>query len=76
MEKRSVDDERRITRSPNIRNGSRRRHAYGRLLSHLLNITTQALDVGAPTPILWAFEERENTPCGLWVQSDWYWCCL
>jgi NADH-quinone oxidoreductase subunit D len=32
----------------------------GRLLSHLLNITTQALDVGALTPILWAFEEREK----------------
>jgi NADH-quinone oxidoreductase subunit D len=32
----------------------------GRLLSHLLNITTQALDVGALTPPLWAFEEREK----------------
>jgi NADH-quinone oxidoreductase subunit D len=32
----------------------------GRLLSHLLNLTTQALDVGALTPILWAFEEREK----------------
>ena len=32
----------------------------GRLLSHLLNVTTQALDVGALTPILWAFEEREK----------------
>jgi NADH-quinone oxidoreductase subunit D len=32
----------------------------GRLLSHLLNITTQALDVGALTPILWGFEEREK----------------
>jgi NADH-quinone oxidoreductase subunit D len=31
----------------------------GRLLSHLLNITTQALDVGALTPPLWAFEQRE-----------------
>ena len=30
-----------------------------RLLSHLLNITTFALDVGAMTPLLWAFEERE-----------------
>jgi hypothetical protein len=28
------------------------------LLSHLINITTQALDVGALKPILWAFEER------------------
>ncbi|MCW5696665.1 MAG: NADH-quinone oxidoreductase subunit D [Bauldia sp.] len=32
----------------------------GRLLSHLLNVTTQALDVGALTPPLWGFEERER----------------
>ena len=32
----------------------------GRLLSHLLNITTQALDVGALTPPLWGFEAREK----------------
>jgi len=32
----------------------------GRILSHLLNVTTQALDVGALTPSLWAFEERET----------------
>src|SRR5690606_23031474 len=31
----------------------------GRLLNHLLNITTMALDVGAMTPLLWGFEERE-----------------
>jgi NADH-quinone oxidoreductase subunit D len=31
-----------------------------RLLSHLLNVTTQALDVGALTPPLWGFEEREK----------------
>lgn len=31
-----------------------------RLLNHLLNITTQALDVGAMTPLLWMFEEREK----------------
>jgi len=31
-----------------------------RLLNHLLNITTHALDVGAMTPFLWAFEEREK----------------
>jgi NADH-quinone oxidoreductase subunit D len=30
-----------------------------RLLNHLLNITTFALDVGAMAPSLWAFEERE-----------------
>jgi NADH-quinone oxidoreductase subunit D len=32
----------------------------GRLLSHLLNVTTQALDVGALTPPLWGFEQREK----------------
>lgn len=32
----------------------------GRLLSHLLNVTTHALDVGALTPPLWGFEEREK----------------
>lgn len=31
----------------------------GRLLNHLLNITTFALDVGAMTPLLWGFEQRE-----------------
>lgn len=30
-----------------------------RILNHILNITTQALDVGAMTPFLWMFEERE-----------------
>jgi NADH-quinone oxidoreductase subunit D len=32
----------------------------GRLLSHHMNVLTQALDVGALTPILWGFEEREK----------------
>ena len=32
----------------------------GRLLNHVLNIATFALDVGAMTPILWGFEERER----------------
>ena len=32
----------------------------GRILNHLLNITTFALDVGAITPALWGFEEREK----------------
>ena len=32
----------------------------GRILSHLLNVTTQAMDVGALTPTLWGFEEREK----------------
>jgi NADH:ubiquinone oxidoreductase subunit D len=32
----------------------------GRLLSHILNTTTQAMDVGALTPPLWGFDEREK----------------
>ncbi len=32
----------------------------GRVLNHLLNVTTQAMDVGAFTPPLWGFEEREK----------------
>jgi len=31
-----------------------------RILNHLMTITTHALDVGALTPFLWAFEEREK----------------
>ncbi len=31
-----------------------------RVLNHLLNVTTYVLDVGAITPILWGFEEREK----------------
>ncbi len=31
-----------------------------RILNHILNITTYALDVGAITPALWGFEEREK----------------
>ncbi|ACI98649.1 NADH-quinone oxidoreductase subunit D [Rhodospirillum centenum] len=31
-----------------------------RILNHLLNITTFGLDVGAITPSLWGFEEREK----------------
>jgi NADH-quinone oxidoreductase subunit D len=32
----------------------------GRIMSHILNITTQAMDVGALTPPLWGFVEREK----------------
>jgi len=31
-----------------------------RILNHLLAVTTHALDVGALTPLLWAFEQREK----------------
>lgn len=31
-----------------------------RILNHILNITTYALDVGAITPSLWGFEQREK----------------
>src|SRR5690554_4629388 len=32
----------------------------GRIMSHILNVTTQAMDIGALTPPLWGFEEREK----------------
>ena len=32
----------------------------GRVLNHLMNATTQAMDVGALTPPLWGFEDREE----------------
>ncbi len=35
-------------------------HEITRILNHLLNITAYALDVGAMTPLLWMFEEREK----------------
>ena len=31
-----------------------------RVMNHILNVTTHAMDVGALTPILWLFEEREH----------------
>jgi NADH-quinone oxidoreductase subunit D len=31
-----------------------------RLLAHLMNVTTQAMDIGALTPPLWGFEQREQ----------------
>src|ERR1700710_1677859 len=35
-------------------------HEISRILSHLLNVTTQVMDVGALPPQLWGFEEREK----------------
>lgn len=32
----------------------------GRILSHILNVCSYAMDVGAMTPMLWGFEERER----------------
>ena len=50
----------------------------GRILSHLLNVTTQAMDVGALTPPLWGFEEREKLmvfyerACGARMHSNYF----
>ena len=52
-----------LTGTPVPRRASLIRVLYseiGRILSHLLNVTTQAMDVGALTPPLWGFEEREK----------------
>ena len=32
----------------------------GRILNHMINVPAQAMDVGALTPTLWGFEEREK----------------
>jgi NADH-quinone oxidoreductase subunit D len=53
----------RLTGTPVPRRASLIRVLYseiGRILNHLLNTTTQAMDVGALTPPLWGFEEREK----------------
>lgn len=50
----------------------------GRVLNHILNITTYALDVGAITPALWGFEEREKgmefyeRVCGARLHSNYF----
>ncbi|WP_108892826.1 NADH-quinone oxidoreductase subunit D [Palleronia abyssalis] len=50
----------------------------GRILSHLLNVTTQAMDVGALTPPLWGFEEREklmvfyDEACGARLHANYF----
>jgi NADH-quinone oxidoreductase subunit D len=50
----------------------------GRIGNHLLNLTTYALDVGALTPILWAFEEREKVmefyerACGARLHANYF----
>ncbi|MEM8569417.1 MAG: NADH-quinone oxidoreductase subunit D [Pseudomonadota bacterium] len=53
----------RLTKTEISRRASLIRVLYseiGRILNHLLNVTTQAMDVGALTPPLWGFEEREK----------------
>ncbi|KFE34451.1 NADH-quinone oxidoreductase subunit D [Thioclava atlantica] len=53
----------RLTGTVVPRRGSLIRVLYseiGRILNHLLNVTTQAMDVGALTPPLWGFEAREE----------------
>ncbi len=53
----------RLTNTPVPRRAQLIRVLYceiGRILNHLLNVTTQAMDVGALTPPLWGFEEREK----------------
>jgi len=50
----------------------------GRILNHLLNITAFAGDVGAITPMLWGFEEREKLMefyervCGARLHANYY----
>ena len=50
----------------------------GRILSHLLNVTAQAMDVGALTPPLWGYEEREKLmvfyerACGARLHSNYF----
>jgi NADH-quinone oxidoreductase subunit D len=50
----------------------------GRILNHLMNVTTQAMDVGALTPPLWGFEDRERLmvfyerACGARLHSNYF----
>ena len=50
----------------------------GRILNHVLNVTTQALDVGALTPPFWGFEFREplmifyERACGARLHANYF----
>jgi len=50
----------------------------GRILNHILNLTTHGVDVGAMTPILWGFEEREilmefyEAVCGARLHANYF----
>jgi len=49
-----------------------------RILNHILSVTTGALDVGATTPALWGFEEREKLmgfyerACGVRLHANYF----
>ena len=49
-----------------------------RILNHLLNLTTFAIDVGATTPALWGFEQREilmefhEAACGARLHANYF----
>jgi hypothetical protein len=43
-----------------------------RVLNHLLNVTTYALDVGAITPSLWGFEERVGCAAACELLPPWW----
>ena len=40
-----------------------------RIFNHLLALVTHAIDVGAFTPFLWSFEEREKLCC--FYEASW-----
>ena len=42
-----------------------------RILNHLMAVTTHAMDVGALTPFLWGFEEREKLMVSVGPPSVW-----
>src|SRR6202789_3471447 len=50
----------------------------GRILNHIMNVTTQAMDCGALTPPVWGFEEREKLmvfyerACGARLHSNYF----
>ena len=40
-----------------------------RILNHLMSVLSHAMDVGALTPFLWGFEEREKLMVGLVIAN-------
>lgn len=43
-----------------------------RILNHLMSVLSHAMDVGALTPFLWGFEEREKLMVSCYVGSHWW----